>query len=158
MRFAILVGNVGNRPEVQTSNNTTYCNLSIAVNERFKHREPVTEWYDVVAFGKLAETLARVQTGDELLVVGSFHQVSYTGRDQVKHRTIQIRAWEIKFLRRSGRGQAEDPELADANGAEALAAAAALGGAVAAAGTIADAAAGTPAEPAARSRRKGSAA
>src|SRR5579864_2257671 len=96
MRFAILVGNVGNQPEVQTSNNTPYCNLSVAVNERFKHRPPVTEWYDVVAFGKLAETLGDVHTGDELLVVGTFHQVSYTGRDQVKHRTIQIRAWDIK--------------------------------------------------------------
>jgi single stranded DNA-binding protein len=154
MRFAILVGNVGNKPEVQTSNNTTFCNLSIAVNERFKHREPVTEWYDVVAFGKLAETLVHVQTGDELLVAGTFHQVSYTGRDQVKHRTIQIRAWEIKFLRRSGRGQAGDPEPADAGHADALATAAALSGAVAAAATGDDAAAGTPADLATRSRRR----
>ncbi|HEV3076179.1 MAG TPA: single-stranded DNA-binding protein [Thermoanaerobaculia bacterium] len=153
MRFAILVGNVGNKPEVQTSNNIPYCNLSIAVNERFKHREPVTEWYDVVAFGKLAETLVRVHTGDELLVVGTFHQVSYTGRDQVKHRTIQLRAWDIKFLRRSGRGQAEDPEAADAGDAVALAAAAALGSAAAAAGTVDDDA-GMPADLATPSRRK----
>jgi hypothetical protein len=86
-------------------------------------------------------------------VAGTFHQVSYTGRDQVKHRTIQIRAWEIKFLRRGGRGQAEDPEPADASHADALAAAA-LSGAVAAAGTFDDAA-GTPANLATRSRRKG---
>ena len=153
MRFAILVGNVGNKPEVQTSNNTTYCNLSIAVNERFKHREPVTEWYDVVAFGKLAETLVRVQTGDELLVIGSFHQVSYTGRDQVKHRTIQIRAWDIKFLRRSGRGRAGEPEPADIADTAALAAAAALVGAAAAVEEDA-AAAATPADLAPRSRRQ----
>jgi len=152
MRFAILVGNVGNQPQVQTSNNTPYCNLSIAVNERFKHRDPVTEWYDVVAFGKLAETLVHVHTGDELLVVGSFHQVSYTGRDQVKHRTIQLRAWDIKFLRRSGRGRAGEPEPADMADTAALAAAA-LVGAAAAAGTLEDAAAGTPADLAPRSRR-----
>ena len=153
MRFAILVGNVGNKPEVQTSNNTTYCNLSIAVNERFKHREPVTEWYDVVAFGKLAETLVNVHTGDELLVIGSFHQVSYTGRDQVKHRTIQIRAWDIKFLRRSGRGRAGEPEPADIADTAALAAAAALVGAAAAVEEDA-AAAATPADLAPRSRRQ----
>jgi single stranded DNA-binding protein len=154
MRFAMLVGNVGNKPEVQTSNSTTYCNLSIAVNERFKHREPVTEWYDVVAFGKLAETLVHVETGDELLVVGTFHQVSYTGKDQVRHRKIEIRAWEIKFLRRRDRGQAEEPEPADAGDPAALAAAAVLGGA-AAAGLADDAGAGTPAGPATRPRRKG---
>ncbi|HVR09595.1 MAG TPA: single-stranded DNA-binding protein [Thermoanaerobaculia bacterium] len=114
MRFALLLGNVGNKPQVITANGTTYCNLSIGVNERFKHREPVTEWYDVVAFGKLAETLVHLQTGDELLVLGTFHQVSYTGKDQVRHRTIEIRAWDIRFLRLRNRAQAKpEPPNAD---------------------------------------------
>ena len=114
MRFALLVGNVGNKPEVKTANGITYCNLSIAINERFKHCEPVTEWYDVVAFGKLAETLVHVDTGDELLIFGTFRQVSYTGKDQVRHRNIEIRAWEIKFLHRKRRCQAGQPEPAAA--------------------------------------------
>ncbi len=132
MRIAFLIGNLGNQPEILTTNRTTngtttpttYCNLRVAYNERLKHRDPVTEWYGVVAFGKLAETLVHLDLGDEVAVVGPFHQVSFTDQHGVKHRIIEIRAWDIKFLRRANRDRAGEAEPAGtADAAEILAAA-----------------------------------
>jgi single stranded DNA-binding protein len=112
MKLAVLVGNVGKKPIVQQSNSTSYCNFTIAVNERGRDGQPVTEWYRIVAFQKLAETLAHVEAGDEVLVAGNFHQIAYTGKDGVKHRDVEIRTRDIKFLRRKDRGQPDPPEPA----------------------------------------------
>ena len=112
MKLAILVGNVGSKPVIKESNGTTYTNFSVAVNDRDRQGEPITEWYRVVAFRKLAETLRQVETGDELLVHGTFHQTSYTGKDEVQHRDVEIRAWTIKFLRRKDRGQPDESQAA----------------------------------------------
>jgi single stranded DNA-binding protein len=119
MKLAVLVGNVGKKPVVKKANGTTYCNFTIAVNEKGRDREQVTEWYPIVAFQKLAETLAHVETGDELLVEGSFHQIEYAGRDKVKHRDVEVRARSIKFLRRKERGRPDPPEPASADEAAA---------------------------------------
>jgi single stranded DNA-binding protein len=112
MKLAVLVGNVGRKPVVQQSNGTTYCNFTIAINERNRDGDRVTEWYRIVAFHTTAETLAHVETGDELLVYGSFHQIEYTGRDKVKHRDLEVRAQRIKFLRRKDRGRPDPPDSA----------------------------------------------
>lgn len=53
----------------------------------------------MVSFGKLAETLAPLSKGDEVLVTGSLHRTEYT-KDGVKHRDVKVRARAIEFLRR----------------------------------------------------------
>jgi single stranded DNA-binding protein len=105
MKIAFLVGNVGSKPVIKTSNGTTFSNFSVAVNDRGKDGERVTEWYRIVAFGALAETLANVDTGDELVIDGTFRQVSYTGKDKVEHCDIEIRARNIQFARRKDRSR-----------------------------------------------------
>jgi single stranded DNA-binding protein len=105
MKLAVLVGNIGKKPVVKKSNGTRYCNFTIAVNEKRRDGEQVTEWYPIVAFQKLAEALTHVEVGDELLVDGTFHQISYAGRDGIQHRDVEVRARTIKFLRRKDRGR-----------------------------------------------------
>jgi len=57
----ILVGNLGNDPEIRyTANGGAIANLSIATSEQWKDRNSgemreKTEWHRVVIFGKLAE-------------------------------------------------------------------------------------------------------
>jgi single stranded DNA-binding protein len=119
MKFAILVGNVGRKPVIKKSNGTTYSNFTIAVNQKGRDGEQVTEWYPIVAFQKLAEALTHVEVGDELLVDGTFHQISYAGRDGILHRDVEIRARTIKFLRRKDRGRPDPPESASVDEAAA---------------------------------------
>lgn len=108
MKVATLLGNVGRKPIINQANGTTYSNFSVAVNDRNRNGEEVTEWYHIVAFGKLAETLARVEAGDELLIHGPFRQTSYTTQNGVAHCDLEIKAWTIAFLRRKGRGRLAD--------------------------------------------------
>jgi single stranded DNA-binding protein len=112
MKLAVLVGNLGKKPVVKSSNGTSYCNFTIAVNQKGRDGEQVTEWYPIVAFQRLAEALTHVEVGDELLVDGTFHQISYAGRDGVLHRDVEIRARTIKFLRRKDRGRPDPPDSA----------------------------------------------
>jgi single-strand DNA-binding protein len=104
MKVATLLGTVGSKPEIKlSSNSTTYSNFSLAVDDKDRDGEEVTEWYEIVAFGKLAKTLAHVESGDKMLVHGSFHQKSYTGRGGVQYHEIEIKAWTIELLPRKSR-------------------------------------------------------
>mgnify|MGYP001570956364 CR=1 FL=1 len=77
-----VVGNVGKEPELRyTTNGTAVCTFSIAVNEKFGDSESV-EWFTIVAWQKLAETLAEhVTKGKELLVVGRMKTRSWDKND-----------------------------------------------------------------------------
>lgn len=73
----ILVGNVGNDPEVRaTANGSNIVNVSIATSEVWKDRntgqaQEKTEWHRVVIFGKTADIAAQyVKKGSKLYVEG----------------------------------------------------------------------------------------
>ncbi|NDC88816.1 MAG: single-stranded DNA-binding protein, partial [Bacteroidetes bacterium] len=55
---AMLIGNLGQDPEIKYSaNGLAICNMSIATTERYRDREGMeqekTEWHRVVAFDRL---------------------------------------------------------------------------------------------------------
>ena len=57
---AIILGNVGQDPEVRhTKNGTSVCNFSIATNKSWKtqdgQKQDKTSWHRVTAWGKVAE-------------------------------------------------------------------------------------------------------
>ncbi len=106
MNTLIIKGNLGGDPDIRTSNGTTYASFSIAVNQRVgRGKNPVTDWFRIVAFDKLAETMAHVGRGDEILVTGSLHRTSYTKGD-IEYRDVEVRARAVEFLRRSQRIEA----------------------------------------------------
>ena len=54
---------------------------SLAVDAaRFGEAE-LTEWFSIVAFGKVGEALTRHQKGDLLAVMGALHRTHFAGRD-----------------------------------------------------------------------------
>lgn len=70
-----ILGNTGNNAELRYSNQgMPIASFSIAANSFRNTREgkvQITEWYNVTAFGKVAETLsAHVKKGTQLLVLG----------------------------------------------------------------------------------------
>ncbi len=99
----ILVGNLGNDPEIRyTPNGGAIANLSIATSEQWKDRntgEPKekTEWHRVVIFGKLAEIAG------EYLRKGS--QVYLEGK-------LQTRKWQDQ----SGQDRYSTEVVVDING------------------------------------------
>ena len=77
------IGNVGRDPEVRfMPDGKCVANISIAITERYKDKQgeqkEVTEWVNVVFFGKLAEIVKQYVTqGSQLYVEGKLKTEKY---------------------------------------------------------------------------------
>jgi single-strand DNA-binding protein len=82
-----IVGNVTAEPELKFSNNgSAYVNFSIAVNHMKKDgTEPEVSYFDVTAFGSLAENVSNsVTRGTRVMVSGSLKQSSWEDKETGK--------------------------------------------------------------------------
>jgi single-strand DNA-binding protein len=103
----IVVGNLGADPAVRAIPNTgqNVANFSIASTERFTDRsgnkQERTEWFRVVAFGKLADTCERfLSKGRQVYVEGRLSTREYEAKDGSGKRTrTEVIARQIRFLR-----------------------------------------------------------
>ena len=108
---AILVGRVGATPELKNlEGGNKVVNFSLATSEFYKDkagaRQTKTEWHNVVAWGPLAEVIAKnVVKGSEIYVEGKIQNRSYDDKDGVKKYTSEVVANEMRFL---GSKKAED--------------------------------------------------
>jgi single-strand DNA-binding protein len=99
-----LIGHLGNTPEVKTfEGNKKLTRVSVATNESYKNKqgEKVTEttWHHVIAWGSMAERLARyAQKGSKLALEGKLVNNNYTDKDGVKHFTTEIQMTEMLLL------------------------------------------------------------
>lgn len=101
----ILVGNVGNDPEIRyTRSGVPAANFSLATNERFKDRDEQwqdrTEWHSIVAWQRLAEIVGEyVQKGTKLYIEGKLQTTSWQDRQsgEKKYRT-EIVARDLVML------------------------------------------------------------
>lgn len=109
---AILIGNVGQDPEVRYSQSgAPIARFNIATNERFKNRsgelQERTEWHSVVAFGQLAERIKEyVGKGKQIYVEGRIQSSSWTDANGIKHTRTEIMAQQVLFLGQRGTGGA----------------------------------------------------
>lgn len=108
----ILVGNVGNEPEVRyMPNGNAVANVSIATSETWKDKgtgdqQEKTEWHRVVFFNRLAEIVEQyVKKGSKLYLEGRL-QTRQWEQDGVKRYTTEVVASEMQMLdsRNSGGG------------------------------------------------------
>lgn len=136
---AILVGNVGNDPEVKyLEGGTAVARFSLATTEVYKNRSgervSQTEWHNVVVWRQLAEfTEKYISKGRQLYVEGKITNRTWEDKDGNKRYTTEIVANSIQLLGRkpdeesdsAGSGserssekpvetsQVEEPELED---------------------------------------------
>ena len=113
---AILIGNLGQDPEVRsTSSGSRVANFSLATSRRWKGQngEPQekTEWHRIVAWNNKGSTLADVverfcKKGDKVYVEGSIEYRSWQDREGQTRYTTEINAREILLL--GGRGGGSD--------------------------------------------------
>lgn len=100
----ILVGNLGNDPELRyTNKGTAVANISIATNRSRKDDEgnwsDETQWHRVVVWGKRAETCKQFLTrGSRVYVEGYLQTRSWVDGEGKERNTAEIQSEDIKFL------------------------------------------------------------
>ncbi len=117
----IVIGNLGADPVVRSLPNAgqNVANFSVASTERFTDRSGArqerTEWFRVVAFGKLADTCGQfLSKGRQVYVEGRLSTREYEARDGSGKRYVtEIVARQIRFL--GSRGNLAQPAATDSN-------------------------------------------
>ena len=119
---ALLIGNVGNDPEVRYLNNEQgkFTSFRLATTERYKDRngdvKENTEWHQIVAWGKMADIVEKfVNKGSQLYVEGKITTRKWTDKDGNDRFTTEIRAEGIQIL-----GKREEAKPAPAEESPAL--------------------------------------
>lgn len=104
MNKVILIGYVGNLPEVRTLDNSAkVVNLSLATNERYinKSGEKVeqTVWHRIEAWNDIAEAIEKyVQKGDRIFIEGKLNTQKWIDTEGNEKTATKIRAYLIEFL------------------------------------------------------------
>ena len=100
----ILVGNLGNDPEVKfTQGGMAVCTLSLATTSVRKdkdgNQQEKTEWHRVKLFGKLGEIAGEyLKKGRQVYIEGSIRYDKFTGQDGVEKYFTDIVADEMQML------------------------------------------------------------
>lgn len=92
----ILIGQLGNDPEVKaTSNGSFISNLTLATNESWKDKEgnqqERTEWHRVVLYGKIAELSGQyLKKGSKVYVEGKLQTRKWVDQNNVDRYTTEV--------------------------------------------------------------------
>lgn len=116
----ILVGNLGQAPDVKATNNgTTVVNLSLATAEQWLdkqtgNRQERTEWHRLVAFGKLADIMAQyLQKGSQIYVEGRLQTRKWQAQDGQDRYSTEVVVNDMQML--GGRQESNNHQMAQPN-------------------------------------------
>lgn len=103
MNKAILIGNIGQDPELRfTQKNTPVMRIRMATTDRRKEGDEwvdFTEWHDVIVFGKRASGLQKVLSkGSRIAVEGRLSTNSWDDKQGVKRYRTEIIADDVELL------------------------------------------------------------
>ena len=109
MNKVIIIGRNTKQIELkQTASGTSVVEFSIAVDRTFKNAtgERETDFFNCVAFSKLAETISKyVNKGDMLGVEGRLQTRNYTNREGKKVYVTEIMVENVEFLQTKKQGE-----------------------------------------------------
>jgi len=109
----MIIGNVGKEPEMRyTPTGKAVTSFSVAVNSKFGEKE-TTEWFSVVAWGKLAETSNQYLTKGRQVFVEGRLQTSTWEKDDVKHYKTEVIANQVLFLGKKDSQESSDGDPED---------------------------------------------
>ncbi|MBZ0280748.1 MAG: single-stranded DNA-binding protein [Anaerolineae bacterium] len=102
----IIVGNLGDTPELREANGQPVATFSVAVNNRRGEKQTVT-WYRVTAWNGLAETVVKyLEKGRRVLVEGSNLRASaYVDRDGQPRASLELTANRVQFMDSASGGE-----------------------------------------------------
>ena len=107
----ILIGNLGNDPEVRyTPSGSAVASVSLATSETWKDKQSGelqerTEWHRVVFFNRLAEIVGEyLHKGSKIYVEGSLRTRKWQDKNGLERYTTEIIANEMHMLDSKGGG------------------------------------------------------
>lgn len=107
----ILVGNLGNDPEVRAMpSGATVAMISIATSESWKDKQTGlqqdrTEWHRICFYGRLAEIVGEyLKKGSKVYVEGSLRTRKWKDKNEVERQTTEIIANTLQMLDSKGTG------------------------------------------------------
>lgn len=114
---AILIGRLGQDPDVRyTNNGTPVANFSIATDEKGKNGQQVTTWHNIVAWSKLAEVCQKyLKKGALVFIEGKIQHSKYEDRDGNKRDKTEIVAQGLRMLGGDKDSDADPRAPRDAN-------------------------------------------
>lgn len=118
----MIIGNLGSDPEMRfTPNGNPVTSFTVATNRVYNtsdgERKTETEWFNVVAWNKLAEQCNQfLQKGRLVYVEGRLRTRSWEGQDGQKHYRTEVIANRITFLGRQTAGGTAEEEAEDKGG------------------------------------------
>lgn len=111
------IGNLGKDPEMRfMPNGNAVCNFSIAISEKYKDKtsgdmKEVTEWVNIVMFGKLAEVAGEyLGKGSKVYVEGKLKTEKYTDKQGVEKYTTKVVAEKMEMLSMKGESKPQRAE------------------------------------------------
>ncbi|MHC8604296.1 single-stranded DNA-binding protein [Arenicellales bacterium IMCC58067] len=114
---AIVVGNLGNDPEIRyAANGSAIASISVATSERWKDKnsgeqQERTEWHRIKLFGRQAELAGEyLKKGSQVYIEGRIQTSKYQDKDGNDRWSTEIVAREMTFL--GGRGGGGDSQSA----------------------------------------------
>lgn len=94
MNSITITGNITRAPELKLLGSKHNVKVGVAVNRRFQRNgewEEVTSYFDVIAWGTLAENVSTSLTkGSAIIVTGRLEQRSYDDKDGNKRSVVEI--------------------------------------------------------------------
>jgi single-strand DNA-binding protein len=119
-----IIGNVGNEPEMRfTPAGKPVTSFSVATNWAFNspegERKQETEWFNVVAWNKLAEQCNQFLAKGRLVYAeGRLRTRKWEGQDGQQHTTVEVIASRVIFLDRKGASAAPEDKPEESGAAE----------------------------------------
>jgi single-strand DNA-binding protein len=119
-----IIGNVGNEPEMRfTPNGKPVTSFSVATNWVYTspegERRQETEWFNVVAWNRLAEQCNQFLAKGKLVYAeGRIHSRKWEGQDGQTHVSIEVIANRVIFLDRRSTGASTDEKTEEGAAAE----------------------------------------
>lgn len=93
----MIIGRVGQTPQVRTVGENKVANFTVATTEKYKDRED-TEWHNIAVWGKLADVVEKwVDKGMMVYVEGKIKTEKYTKDGQDKF-IVRIMASSLQML------------------------------------------------------------
>jgi single-strand DNA-binding protein len=116
---AMLIGHVGQDPEIRTVGETKVASFRLATTETWKDKsgemKSDTQWHSCSVWGKQAEIVEKyIKKGSPLYVEGGIRYEKYTDKNQVEKVATKIKVDQFKMIgaKPTGTSTGSTPEAA----------------------------------------------